>query len=403
MQDTSRLVLAVNCGASSLRFALWKPEKASASLRGHAEGLGTQDASIWIDCQGRMSRSALPYADHAKAFAGLVAFLEGRDLLDKIETVGHRVVHGGERFTRSVEVTADVLADIEACTVLAPLHNPANLEGIRAARAALPLAHHVAVFDTTFHQTIPPAAHLYALPLRYRRELGVRRYGFHGTSHRFVSMRAVEMLGLDPHDHGVVVVHLGDGASATAVLNGKSVDTSMGLTPSEGLVMGTRSGDVDIGAILYIARAHGMDFDTIEAMVNLESGLLGLSELSSDFRTLTRAATEGHAGAREALEVFAYRAARAVGGLAATLPRLDALVFTGGIGENAPGLRAEILARLPLLGIRLDEQANRQTSGREAVVSLAGKPVALVIPADEERMIALDACHVVAAQGSQPR
>ncbi len=397
MHETSRLVLVVNCGTSSLRFALWNPGQATACLSGHAERLNTKDASIRIDCEGRLSRTAIPDANHAKAFAGLVAFLEGRNLLDNIGTVGHRVVHGGERFTRSVEVTASVLVDIEACTALAPLHNPANLEGIRAAQEALPDACHVAVFDTTFHQTIPPTAHLYALPLRYRRELGVRRYGFHGTSHRFVSMRAVDILGLDPHDHGLVVVHLGDGASATAVLNGESVDTSMGLTPAEGLVMGTRTGDVDIGAILYIARARGMDLNAIETMVNLESGLLGLSELSSDCRVLERAAAEGHVGAIEALEVFAHRAAKTIGGLAATLPRLDAIAFTGGIGENACGIRAAILSRLTLLGLRLDKTRNQyQVGGREGLISLDGKPAVLVIPADEERMIALDAAEVVA-------
>lgn len=396
MIETARMVLAVNCGLSSLRFALWRDGQTAACLRGHAERLGTPDACIRIDCQDRISRTGIANADHAKAFAGLVAFLEGRNLLDGIETVGHRVVHGGERFIRSVEVTDDVLADIEACTALAPLHNPANLKGIRAARAALPDAHHVAVFETTFHQTIPPAAYLYALPLRHRRELGVRRYGFQGISHRFASLRAVDMLGLDPDDHGLVVVHLGEGASATAVLNGSSVDTSMGLTPTEGLVMATRSGDVDIGAILYVARARGMDLDAIETMVNLESGLFGLSELSSDGRVLEKAAAEGHAGAREALEVFIHRAARTIGGLAATLPRLDAIVFTGRIGENSAGVRAAILSRLTLLGLRLDEAANlRQVDGREGLISQAGPPAALVIAADEERMIALDAVEII--------
>ena len=395
MNDTSPMLLVVNCGLSSLRFALWSEGQTVACLRGHADRLGTPDASIRIDCQDRVSRAAIANADHAKALAGLVAFLEGRNLLDRIGTVGHRVVHGGERFSRPVEVTDDVLAGIEACSALAPLHNPASLAGIRAARDVLPDACHVAIFETTFHQTIPPAAYLYALPLRHRRELGLRRYGFHGISHRFASMRAVDLLGLDPDDHGLVVVHLGDGASATAVLNGRSVDTSMGLTPTEGLVMATRSGDVDIGAILYLARARGMDLDAIEAMVNLESGLFGLSELSSDCRVLEKAAAEGHAGAREALEVFVHRAARTIGGLAATLPRLDAIAFTGRIGETAPGLRAAILSRLTLLGVRLDEAANRQqTGGREGRISETGGPVALVIPADEERLIALDAAEI---------
>ncbi|NLH82724.1 MAG: acetate kinase [Phyllobacteriaceae bacterium] len=394
--DTSPLVLVVNCGSSSLKFALFDLDRPSPLMSGLAEKLGSRDASIRIVFDGERSSTNLPGADHAKALAGLVAFLEGRGLLGRIRAVGHRVVHGGERFTHSVEITPEVVEGIEACAALAPLHNPANLIGIRAAREALPEARHVAVFDTAFHQTMPPSAYLYALPQRYRRELGVRRYGFHGTSHRFVAARTVEVLGLDPHDHGLIVVHLGNGASATAVRDGASVDTSMGLTPAEGLIMGTRCGDVDVGAVLYIARAEKLDIDGIDAMVNRESGLLGLSELSNDCRTLEQAARDGHAGAIEALEVFAHRVARTVGSLAMSLARLDAIVFTGGIGENSACVRAAVLTRLGLLGVELDEAANRAVPhGAVGIVSRSQHPVALVVPTDEERMIACDTATLV--------
>jgi len=325
----------------------------------------------------------------------LLALVDERGWLRRIQAVGHRVVHGGERFTRSVEITPEVISDIEACCVLAPLHNPANLIGVRAAFAALPNARQVAVFDTAFHQTIPPEAYLYALPQSYRREFGVRRYGFHGTSHRFVAQRAIEYLCLDANDSGLVVLHLGNGASATAIRDGVSVDTSMGLTPVEGLVMGTRCGDVDAGALLYIARRANLDLDGLDKLVNKDSGLLGLSELSNDCRTLEAAAKGGHEGAKLALEVFAYRIAKTVGGLATALPRLDAVVFTGGIGENSAGVRASVLNRLGSLGITLAADRNRATcGGLTGVISRSRRPCALVAPTDEERMIACDTAAI---------
>jgi acetate kinase len=390
------LVLVIDCGSSSLKFALFDPDRPDAFLTGLAEKLYASDASLRFDVNGRRSSAVIPGADHAKALTGLLAFLEGRELLTRIKAVGHRVVHGGERFTRSVEITPEVLLGIEACCLLAPLHNPANLAGIRAAQETLPGTRQVAVFDTAFHQTLPPAAYLYALPQRYRRELGVRRYGFHGTSHRFVAARAVSLLKLDPQDHGLVTVHLGNGGSATAVRNGLSVDTSMGMTPTEGLVMGTRCGDVDVGAVLHIARAVGFDLDAIDALVNKESGLLGLSELSNDCRVLEQAAGDGHAGAIEALDVFAHRIARSIGGLAMSLARLDAVVFTGGVGENSARVRSSALRRLGLLGLDLDEEANAKTRGGViGLISHSRRPAALVVPTDEERMIAVDTAALV--------
>ncbi len=401
MTTRSPLALVVNCGSSSLKFALFDTAKASPLLEGLAECLGSQDASIRIDVNGARLKTSIRSAGHREAFDALLAFLAERSLSDRIAVVGHRVVHGGERFTESVEITAEVMADIDACAMLAPLHNPANLVGIRAAMEALSQARHVAVFDTAFHQTIPEEAYLYALPYRYRREFGVRRYGFHGTSHRYVAERAVEMLGLDPNDHGLIVLHLGNGASATAVRNGKSVDTSMGLTPVEGLVMGTRCGDVDAGALFYIGRRSGLDIDGLDTMVNRQSGLLGLSELSNDCRTLEAAAAEGHHGALRALDVFSYRIARIVGSLRVPLPRVDAVVFTGGIGENSAMVRGSVIDRLGFLGLELDERSNRATVGGNAgIISLTRSPVALVIPTDEERMIACDAAAIALSDAS---
>ncbi|MCE1238224.1 MAG: acetate/propionate family kinase [Hyphomicrobiales bacterium] len=394
MSDTP-LVLVINCGSSSLKFALFDPERPSAFLTGLAEKLGSPDASIRFDVDGERRREAIADGDHAAALAALIAELDGRGLLGRVAAVGHRVVHGGEAFTGSVEIADEVLAGIEACVRLAPLHNPANLIGIRAAAAALPQARQIAVFDTAFHQTMPKEAYLYALPRRYRTELGVRRYGFHGTSHRFVAARAAAMLGLDPKDHGLVVVHLGNGSSATAVRDGASVDTTMGLTPVEGLVMGTRCGDVDAGALLYIARSEGLDLDGIDTMINKQSGLLGLSGLSNDCRTLEAAAAEGHEGALDALGVCAHRVARAIGGLAMSLTRFDAIVFTGGIGENSARMRREVCRRLAPFGVVLDDEANGRTFGGAAGrISVGDHPVVLVVPTDEERMIAVDSAAI---------
>jgi acetate kinase len=399
MSSTSPLTLVVNCGSSSLKFALYDPSESAALISGLAECLGAADARIRYDADGQRTVQQLNGGGHREALDALLAFVDARGLLSRVAAVGHRVVHGGERFTRSVAITPEVLAGIEACSELAPLHNPANLIGIRAAMAALPQACQVAVFDTAFHQTMPTEAYLYALPQQYRRDYGVRRYGFHGTSHRYVSHRTIEQLGLDPKDNALVVLHLGNGASATAILNGQSVDTSMGLTPVEGLVMGTRCGDVDAGALLYIARRAGLDLDGVDTLINKRSGLLGLSELSNDCRTLETAAQEGHEGAKTALDVFCYRIARTVGALAAALPRLDAVVFTGGIGENSAHVRAAVLKRLAIFGLDVDEARNASVrGGASGIVSHSTKPCAIVVPTDEEGTIARDTAAIAFAQ-----
>jgi len=414
MQPNDPLILVINCGSSSLKFAVFRHSASAPVLSGLAESLGKAEARITFKegediGKGKDGYSVLDFKDHAtkvtqsldggshsEALDVLLKNLELRGWLRQIIAIGHRVVHGGERFKESIKIDESVLADVDACSHLAPLHNPANVLGVRTAMAKLPAVPNVAVFDTAFHQSIPPAAYTYALPQRLYREHGVRRYGFHGTSHRYVAEEAVRLLKLDPADHGIVIAHLGNGASATAVLNGKSVDTSMGLTPLEGLVMGTRSGDVDPGIVGYLADTLHLGVDGIMGILNNESGLLGISELSNDCRTLELAARDGHPGAKLALDVFAHRLARYIGALSMSLKRLDAVVFTGGIGENSATVRRMTIERLGALGLRLDEHANTNTIvGKAGRITTSTKPMAAVIPTNEEWMIARDAANVV--------
>ena len=392
MSSDASLILVLNSGSSSLKFAVHDTGTRAPVLAGLAERLGATDPVISFRDPGRRWAGHLPEATHAAALDAVLGALSAHGWLDALTAVGHRIVHGGERFTASALVTPAVLADIEACNALAPLHNPPALLGVRVALERLPAIPHVAVVDTAFHQTMPPEAYLYALPTALYRDHGVRRYGFHGTSHRFVAGEAVARLGLDPTDHGLVIAHLGNGASATAVQDGFSVDTSMGMTPLEGLVMGTRCGDLDAGIVLHLMREAGLSAEQMDALLNKQSGLLGLSGLSNDCRTLQAAADGGHDGARIALEVFAHRLARHIGGLAMALRRLDAVVFTGGIGENSARVRAMAMARLRPLGLVPDAVANARTVGGEAgVISANGTfPLAAVIPTNEEWMIACD-------------
>jgi len=306
------------------------------------------------------------------------------------------VVHGGSRFSASTRLTPEVIAQIEACIPLGPLHNPPNLVGIRLAQELLPHCPQVAVFDTAFHQSIPPRAYTYPVPLEWLEQHQVRRYGFHGTSHRYVAARAQAMLGLGPAQGALLTAHLGNGCSATAVLDGKSVDTTMGLTPLEGLVMGTRSGSVDPALIDHVARATAQPHDTVLDALNRRSGLLGLSGLSNDLRTLERAAAEGHARAKLAIEVFCFVLARQLAGLMVSLGRLDALVFTGGIGENSTLVRQVVLDHLRFLGLTLDPELNeRAVRGAAGRITTSSAPVALVVPTNEELMIARDTAQLV--------
>lgn len=394
----ANMTLVINCGSSSLKFVVFAPASRAPVLSGLAECLGHPDARITYK-NGTTPRTRNLDADgHGAALAALLEILDEADMLDPIRAIGHRVVHGGERFKQSALITPDVLADIEACSTLAPLHNPANALGIRTALEKMPNVPQVAVFDTAFHQTMPPEAFLYGLPLAYYRDYGIRRYGFHGTSHRYVAEETVNILGLNPNDHGIVIAHLGNGASATAVLNGKSVDTTMGMTPLEGLIMGTRCGDVDPGALTHLAEQAGLDAKQMNAVLNKHSGLLGLSELSNDCRILEEAASEGHEGAQLALKVFAHRLARHIGGLAMSLPRLDALVFTGGIGENSATMRSMTMLRLRPLGIEADENANRAiVRGKKGIISSRTDPAVLILPTNEEWMIARDTEALICA------
>jgi acetate kinase len=390
------LILVLNSGSSSLKFAVHDTKTRTPLLSGLAERLGATSPIVTFKDPGGKQVNPLSEPTHASALDAVLAELSRRGWIDALGAVGHRVVHGGERFTESVLVTQDVIADIEACSPLAPLHNPAAVLGMRVAMSRLANIPHVVVVDTAFHQTMNSEAFLYALPLSLYRDHGVRRYGFHGTSHRFVAREAVSLLNLDPTNHGLIIAHLGNGASATAVQDGRSVDTTMGMTPLEGLVMGTRSGDIDAGAVLHIMRTLGLGPDEMDALLNKQSGLLGLSELSNDCRELEAAAADGHTGARIALDVFAHRLARHIGGLATNLRRLDAVVFTGGIGENSARVRAMTLSRLQPLGLTTDPTANAvMTGGAGGIISLPGAaPLAAVVATNEEWMIACDTAEL---------
>jgi acetate kinase len=396
-------ILVLNCGSSSVKFAVLDADSGERLLHGSVDPLGSGAAPRlrWSGADAEQ-QAELDADDHASALCAVAERIEQQpELRASLRGIGHRVVHGGEAFRHSVRIDASVVERIETLAPLAPLHNPPNLIGIRTLGARLPELPQVAVFDTAFHQTLPPRAYLYAVPRSLYREHGVRRYGFHGSSHRYVAQEATRRLGLDPGHCDLITAHLGNGCSATAVHDGRSVDTTMGLSPLEGLVMGTRSGDVDPGLHEFLAQRLGLDVSGVTRLLNRESGLLGLSELSNDVRTLQDAAARGHEGASLALEVFCYRLARSLASLMVPLGRLDALVFTGGIGESAAGVRAATLSLLGHLGLRLDRERNDAHGARSGgVVTSDAPPVALVIPTDEERMIAADTAELLRPPGS---
>lgn len=386
----SGLILVLNAGSSSLKFSVVDRSADRAVVDGLAERLGSAAAQIaFKSAGGQRDLLALPGIDHQQAIAAVFARLTELQLLDDIIAIGHRVVHGGEFFSQPTYITEAVIANIRACEPLAPLHNPANVTGILAAREACPHLPQVAVFDTAFHQTMPEKAFLYAVPRALYEQHGVRRYGFHGTSHEYVSGEAIKRLQLDPDNSGVIVAHLGNGASVCAVANSKSVDTSMGLTPLEGLVMGTRSGDIDAGVVQYLYNTCGMSLEEIMDMLNKRSGLLGLSNQSNDMRSLCDLAGAGDAAASTAIEVFCYRLAKYIAAYSVALERLDAIVFTGGIGENARPIRARVAALLKNLGVALADELNEANGdARGLITSPASRVPLLVIPTQEELMIA---------------
>jgi len=395
-------VLVVNAGSSSLKFALVDAGSGERVLSGLAERLGTAEASLRTSGHDGTHEAPLDGSDHTAAVAAIIEAIGRLDPALQPVGVGHRVVHGGERFADSVLITDEVIEALEEFAPLAPLHNPPGLLGIRAVTATWPQMPQVAVFDTAFHQSMPPRAYRYAVPEDWYAERGVRRYGFHGTSHRYVSGRAAELLGRDPADLALVVAHLGNGCSATAVLGGRSVDTTMGLTPLEGLVMGTRSGDIDPGVFGYLDDAYGLSAHAVTTALNKESGLLGLSGLSNDMRELWQARNAGHPGATLAIDVFVYRLAKSLAALVVALGRLDALVFTGGIGEHDEDVRAMTVSALGFLGLRLDPVRNADHgAGSAGRIGTGEGPEILVVPTDEELMIAVDTIRLTRPDASE--
>ncbi len=386
-------VLVINCGSSSLKYQLIDSETEKALAVGLCERIGIDGRLKHTPAGGEKVVLDDPLPDHQVAISNVLAALTNAEYgvikdLSEIGAVGHRVVHGGEKFASSVVINDEVIAAIEECNDLAPLHNPANLIGIRACMSIMPGVPEVAVFDTAFHQTMPKKAYLYGLPFEYYDKYKVRRYGFHGTSHSYVSKRAMEIGNLDPNNSKIIVCHLGNGASISAVLNGKSVDTSMGLTPLEGLIMGTRSGDIDPAIVEFIMAKEGIDIAGMMNVLNKKSGVAGMSGVSSDFRDLSAAADAGNEHAKEAIESFAYRVAKYVGSYAAAMNGVDGIAFTAGVGENDKVVRAMICKYLGYLGASLDEEKNG-IRGEEVVISTADSKVkVMVIPTNEELAIA---------------
>ena len=386
-------VLVINCGSSSLKYQLINSESEQVLAKGLCERIGIDGRLVYQLAGNDKEITETPMPTHKEAIQLVLDALVNEKTgavkdLKEIDAVGHRVVHGGEKFASSVVLTEDVLAQIEECNDLAPLHNPANLIGIRACKELMPNVPMVGVFDTAFHQTMPSTAYLYGLPYQYYEKYKVRRYGVHGTSHSFVSKRAAEYLNLDLNNSKIIVAHLGNGASISAVKDGKCVDTSMGLTPLEGLVMGTRCGDIDPAIMEFIAKKENLDIEGVMNVLNKKSGVEGMSGVSSDFRDLQVAYEEGNERAIAAVEVFAYRVAKYIGSYVAAMNGVDAIAFTAGIGENVYFVRRIIMKYLGYLGIEVDDEANVATRGIEGIISTADSKVPVaVIPTNEELAI----------------
>ena len=394
-------ILVINAGSSSLKYQLLNPETQQVLAKGLCERIGI-DGKFTYKPDGKEAIKAADVAmpTHSEAIQTVLNALVDKDngvigSMAEIDAVGHRVVHGGEKFAKSVLITDEVMAAIEECNPLAPLHNPANIIGIKACQSLMPSTPMVAVFDTAFHQTMPPVAYTYALPYEYYENDKVRRYGFHGTSHKYVAQRAAAMLGKPIEELKLISCHLGNGSSVTAVDGGKSVDTSMGFTPLAGLPMGTRCGDIDAGIMEYLMNKHGMDIKEMLNIMNKKSGVQGISGVSSDFRDLEAAGAEGNKRAALAVDVFLYGVKKLIGSYAAAMGGVDAVIFTAGVGENGSDNRAGIVAGLEFMGIKIDEAKNK-LRGEEIDISAEGATVrTLVIPTNEELMIALDTAALV--------
>lgn len=395
-------ILVLNCGSSSIKYALYNMDDKSVMTSGGAERVGLDGAFVKVKLpKGEKKTVMHDIPEHTEGVKFIFSLLTDPEIgvikdLNEIDAVGHRMVHGGEKFNKSVVLTDEVLKTFEECIDLAPLHNPANLKGVKAVSELMPGLPQVGVFDTAFHQTMPAHSYLYAIPYELYEKYGVRRYGFHGTSHRYVSKRVCDFLGVNPADKKVITCHIGNGGSIAAVDGGKCVDTSMGLTPLEGLMMGTRSGDIDGGAITFLEKKLGLDADGMSNLLNKKSGVLGITGISSDMREIESANDEGNERAKLALDMYSYRIKKYVGAYAAAMGGCDIIVFTAGVGENQASMREDVCKNMEYMGVKLDVEKNKTIRGEEAIISTPDSKVTVcVIPTDEELMIATDTMNLL--------
>ncbi len=395
-------ILVLNCGSSSVKYKLIEIKSNKVLAEGGVEKIGLSDAFIkFKQPDGSKKIVELDITDHQGAIKAILdTITDEKDgcikSFDEIDAVGHRVVHGGEKFNKSVKISDEVIAKIKECYGIAPLHNPVNMAGIEAISKVLPNAPQVGVFDTAFHQTMPAKSFMYALPYKYYKEDGIRRYGFHGTSHRYVSHRVCEFLNVPYEKQRIITCHIGNGGSITAVKYGKSVDTSMGLTPTEGLMMGTRVGDVDPGALTFLMEKHNLSAKDLQNIINKESGIAGVTEISSDMREIEAADKAGDPRAVLGLEMYEQRIIKYIGAYAAEMGGVDIIVFTGGVGENQTGVRANVCRPLAFMGVKVNEELNATIHGKETVISTPDSKVTVtVIPTDEEYLIAKDTEAIV--------
>ena len=394
-------ILVLNCGSSSIKYALYNMDDKSVMTSGGAERVGMEGAFVKVKlANGDKKKIMHDIPEHTEGVKFIFSLLTDPEIgvikdLSEIDAVGHRMVHGGEKFNKSVILNKEVMETFEACIDLAPLHNPANLKGVNAVSELMPNLPQVGVFDTAFHQSMPQKAFMYAITYNLYKQYGVRRYGFHGTSHRYVSQRVCEFLGVSPIGKRIITCHIGNGGSIAAVVDGKCVDTSMGLTPLEGLMMGTRSGDIDGGAITFLAKKLDLDADGVSNLLNKQSGVLGITGESSDMRDVENAAAEGNARAILALDMYFYRIKKYIGAYAAAMGGVDIIVFTAGVGENQASMREEVCKDMEFLGVKFDKEKNK-VRGEEAIISADDSKVTVcVIPTDEELMIATDTMNLL--------
>jgi acetate kinase len=401
-------IIVLNCGSSSIKYQLFQMDNREVLAKGVVEKIGLHGSFIKHERNdGDKLYLEGDIYDHQAGIEYVLGILTSAKhgslkSFEEIDAVGHRVVHGGEKFNSSVLITDEVIKKMEEVIELAPLHNPPNLKGINAMQALLPNIPQVGSFDTAFHQTMPDYAYMYAIPYSLYKKYGIRRYGFHGSSHRYVSKRACEILGVDYYTQKIITCHLGNGGSIAAIQNGKSVDTSMGMTPLEGLIMGTRCGDLDLGVLTYLMTREELDISTANTLINKHSGMLGITGVSSDMREITKEAENGNERAKLGLTMFNYRIKKYIGGYVAAMAGLDILIFTGGIGENSDITRAEVCKGLEFMGLEFDLEKNRDVHGIEKIISAnTSKVKALVVPTNEELVIAEDTMEIIEKQRSQ--